>query len=127
MGPLSEEYSEVNNSSIVLRYVHGQTSILFTGDMQAQSEKDVLASYANMQADILKAPHHGSETSSTQAFLEAVNPRDVILSVGLNNDYNLPSEDVLKRYEKMGFSIYRTDQLGTILIESDGVNYTIHN
>lgn len=95
--------------------------------MQAQSEKDVLASYANVQADILKAPHHGSETSSTQAFLEAVNPRDVILSVGLNNDYGLPSEDVLKRYEKMGFSIYRTDQLGTILIESDGVNYTIHN
>ena len=127
LGPLSEEYSEVNNSSIVLRYVHGQTSILFTGDMQAQSEKDVLASYANVQADILKAPHHGSETSSTQAFLEAVNPRDVILSVGLNNDYGLPSEDVLKRYEKMGFSIYRTDQLGTILIESDGVNYTIHN
>lgn len=127
LGPLSEEYSEVNNSSIVLRYVHGQTSILFTGDMQAQSEKDVLASYANVQADILKAPHHGSETSSTQAFLEAVNPRDVIISVGLNNDYGLPSEDVLKRYEKMGFSIYRTDQLGTILIESDGVNYTIHN
>ena len=98
-----------------------------SGDMQAQSEKDVLASYANVQADILKAPHHGSETSSTQAFLEAVNPRDVILSVGLNNDYGLPSEDVLKRYENMGFSIYRTDQLGTILIESDGVNYTIHN
>ncbi|WP_448910751.1 ComEC/Rec2 family competence protein [Holdemania massiliensis] len=127
LGPLSEDYSEVNNSSLVLRYVHGQTSILFTGDMQAKSEKDILDSYAPVQANILKAPHHGSDTSSTQAFLEAVKPQDVIISVGLNNDYQLPSEDVLKRYEKLGFSVYRTDQLGTILIESDGVHYTIHN
>ena len=127
LGPLSEDYSEVNNSSLVLRYVHGQTSILFTGDIQAKSEKDILDSYAPIQADILKAPHHGSDTSSTQAFLEAVNPQDVIISVGLNNDYRLPSEDVLNRYEKLGFSVYRTDQLGTILIESDGVHYTIHN
>lgn len=127
LGPVGEDHAEVNNSSIVLRYTHGLTSILFTGDMQSAEEREILNSYGTLQSDVMKAPHHGSDTSSTVGMLEAVNPKDIIISVGRNNEYNLPSQDILDRYQRLGYTVYRTDELGTIILESDGNNYMIHN
>ena len=123
VAPIRKDYREINNSSIVIRYVHGQTSILFTGDMEIPSEQDVLNSHALIRSDILKSPHHGCETSSSQAFLEAVSPKDVVISVGRQNPHALPDPFILKRYEDNGYVIHRTDLSGTLILESDGHSY----
>ena len=86
IGPV-QTYSDPNNGSLVLRVDYGGTSFLFTGDMEQKAETDLMASGANVQADVLKAGHHGSPTSSSEAFLEAVAPSIAVISVGEDNDY----------------------------------------
>ena len=96
IGPV-QTYSDPNNGSLVLRVDYGGTSFLFTGDMEQNAEADLMASGANVQADVLKVGHHGSPTSSSEAFLEAVAPSIAVISVGEDNDYGHPSADVLAR------------------------------
>ena len=123
VAPVRKDYREINNSSIVLRYVHGQTSILFTGDMEIPSEQDVLDSHALIRSDILKAAHHGCDTSSSTSFLDAVQAEDVVISVGRQNPHALPDPFILRRFEDHGMKIHRTDLSGTLILESDGHSY----
>lgn len=116
---------ELNEWSVVIRLVFGNTSFLFTGDGEAVNERRLLESGKNLSADILKSPHHGSATSSTKTFLQEISPKTVIISVGADNDYGHPDDDVLRRYEEIGAKVYRTDLQGTILVESDGKTYTV--
>ena len=109
----------------LLRVDYGGTSFLFTGDMEQNAEADLMDSGANVRADVLKAGHHGSPTSSSEAFLEAVAPSIAVISVGENNDYGHPSADVLARLEALGTTIYRTDTQGEIIITSDGQTLTV--
>lgn len=124
IGPV-QEYSDPNNGSLVLRVDYGETSFLFTGDMEQKAEADLLAAGANVKADVLKAGHHGSPTSSSEAFLEAVDASVAVVSVGEGNDYGHPSADVLARLEALGAKIYRTDELGEIIVTSDGKELTV--
>ena len=124
IGPV-QTYSDPNNGSLVLRVDYGGTSFLFTGDMEQNAEADLMDSGANVRADVLKAGHHGSPTSSSEAFLEAVAPSIAVISVGENNDYGHPSADVLARLEALGTTIYRTDTQGEIIITSDGQTLTV--
>ena len=96
-----------NNNSMVLKLKIGEKSILLTGDIEEEVEIALL-SY-NISSDIIKIPHHGSKTSSNLDFIEKVNPKHGLLSVGENNIYNLPNEDIMKRYENYNVSIKRTD------------------
>ena len=123
LGPV-KEYDGTNDTSIVLRIDYGETSFLFTGDMETGAERDLVDSGANLKADVLKAGHHGSDTSSGYVFLREVDPRYVVVSVGEGNKYGHPSNEVLSRYRDLGAEVFRTDMQGHIIAKSDGSTVT---
>lgn len=110
----------LNNSSVVIKLIYKKTSFLFAADMEADAEKELLAGGYDLRADAFKAGHHGSDNSSGEEFLEKVSPRLAIIQVGKNNNFGHPSYRVLRRLEKIGAAIFRTDIDGTIRIISDG-------
>ena len=123
LGPV-QEYDDANNTSIVLRIDYGETSFLFTGDMETGAEKDLLESGADVRATVLKAGHHGSDTSTGYQFLREVSPRYTVISVGEGNKYGHPSDEVLSRFRDAGTEVYRTDMQGHVIAESDGKTVT---
>lgn len=124
LGPV-KEYTETNDTSIVLRIVYGELSFLFTGDMESTAEKDLIDSGADLKSTVLKVGHHGSETSSSYRFLKEVAPTYGVISVGTDNSYGHPHEEVLSRYRDADVKLYRTDLQGDILCTSnDGKTLT---
>lgn len=123
LGPV-KEYSDTNNTSIVLRVEYGQTSFLFTGDMERDAEQDLIDSGADLSATVLKVGHHGSETSTSYPFLRQVMPDYAVISVGTDNSYGHPSDDTLSRLRDEGAQVFRTDLQGTIIAQSDGSTVT---
>ena len=119
LGP-QREYKDFNNNSIVLKVNAGETAFLFTGDAEETAEKDILQADYDLQADVLKVGHHGSSTSSSQAFLQAVKPKYAVISVGVGNSYHHPEEEALQRLQSIGAEIYRTDLQGNIVCTTDG-------
>jgi len=117
--------THTNDTSIVLRVDYGSTSFLLTGDMESDAERDLVNSGANLKADVLQVGHHGSSTSTSYIFLNAVLPEMGIISCGVNNKYGHPHEETLSILRDAGVDVYRTDLLGAIVIGSDGQNYTI--
>jgi competence protein ComEC len=115
----------LNDQSLVLRISYGNTSFLLTGDIDKKIEKALTYSSRTLRSDVLKSPHHGSDTSSSEEFLVRVSPRIVVLTVGAGNRYNLPDPDVLERYRGIGAKVYRTDFMGAVEISSDGRNLSI--
>lgn len=124
LGPV-KQYDETNDTSLVLRIDYGSTSFLLTGDMESDAERDLVESGANLKADVLQVGHHGSSTSSSYIFLNAVLPEMGIISCGVNNKYGHPHEETLSILRDAGVNVYRTDLMGTITIGSDGANYTV--
>ena len=124
LGPVAQ-YSDTNDTSIVLRIDYGSTSFLLTGDMEKTAETDLVNSGANLKADVLQVGHHGSSTSTGYAFLNAVLPEMGVISCGVNNKYGHPHEETLSILRDAGVDVYRTDLQGTITIGSDGQNYTV--
>ncbi len=106
----------INNDSIVFRLDYFNTSLLFTGDLESDAEA-VLLNSGRLDADILKVGHHGSSTSSSKEFLEAVSPDYAIIQAGENNSYGHPHEKVVDRIRKLDTMIYRTDRDGDIVFE----------
>ena len=121
----NEVYSNLNNYSGIMKFTYGKNTILFTGDAEKKVEREVLDTNVDLRADILNCGHHGSNTSTIQEFLDAVNPKYAVISCGLNNDYGHPHEEVMERLVKQGCEIYRTDKDNTVLAELDGENITI--
>ncbi len=111
-----EEQSKTNALSCVLRISTAQTSVLLAGDIEAAQEGKLLER-GQVRADVLLAPHHGSGTSSTEAFLEAVHPTGAIFQVGYRNRYHHPQKRVMQRYEDLGIAILRTDVEGAITLD----------
>ncbi len=124
LGPL-KQYNDTNDTSLVLRIDYGSTSFLLTGDMESDAERDLVESGANLKADVLQVGHHGSSTSTSYIFLNAVLPEMGVISCGVNNKYGHPHEETLSILRDAGVDVYRTDLLGTITIGSDGANYTV--
>lgn len=116
---------DLNNGSISLKLTYGEVSFLFTGDAEKEAEASMLSRSENLQAQILKAGHHGSDTSSTQNFVDAVKPEVVIISVGANNSYGHPSATVIERFKKAKAKLYATKDNGTIIVETDGKTYDV--
>ena len=117
---LAQETDNLNNSSIVARLVYGQTKFLLMGDAEMEVEKELLSSGGDLSAQVLKTGHHGSDTSSNEEFLEAVSPQIAAIQAGKDNDFGHPSLRILKRLERAGAEILRTDKNGTIKLVSDG-------
>ncbi len=118
-GPASAAMSDINNRSVVVYLQFGQVSFLLPGDIEAPVEQ-ALAQAGLPPATVLKAPHHGSNTSSSRPFLEAVNPQFAVISVGADNRFGHPSPEILARYTEFGIPLVRTDQRGTIEFTTDG-------
>lgn len=117
----TEENSNLNLSSIVIRMVYGEESFLFMGDAEEKNE----SSRQWPQTTVLKVGHHGSDTSSSESFLNQVKPEISVISVGINNTYGHPKKITLDKLNALGTSIYRTDQNGTITITCDGTNCVV--
>ena len=111
-------FDDINNSSLALKITCGDISLLFTGDGEAEYESRLLESGADLSCDILKAPHHGSDTSLSDAFLSACSPDIVVISVGEGNSYGHPSAATLEKLK--GREVYRTDEQGDIVFYTDG-------
>lgn len=105
----------LNNNSIVFRLLYGKTTFLFTGDMERPVEDAVLKAGDIIKATVLKAAHHGSNTSSAEIFIDRVSPKYVVMQVGRNNKFRHPHPEVLERYKKRGIQIFRNDLMKTIL------------
>ena len=105
---------EENQGSMVLRYSYGDTKVLFTGDISAEEEQQLLKQ--NISADVLKVAHHGSKYSSDVAFLEKASPKAAVISCGVSNVYGHPHKEAMERLQKTGAEIFRTDEDGTILV-----------
>lgn len=118
--------SDLNNNSIVAKLVYQNFSMLLTGDAESESEARMLKKDAAiLKSVVLKSGHHGSRTSSSVPFLQAVSPEAAIISLGANNEYHHPHPSTLKKYQDKKIAIYRTDKDGTVTVSSDGKNYTI--
>ncbi|MCI5774540.1 MAG: MBL fold metallo-hydrolase [Erysipelotrichaceae bacterium] len=111
---------EGNDTSIILKITYGDTAFLFTGDGELAAEQAVLANADDLSADVLKVGHHGSNTSTSPAFLEAIDPTYAIISVGQDNSYGHPHQEVLDRLKAQDITIYRTDIHHDITCTSDG-------
>lgn len=118
------DWDGANNYSAVIRLVYGETSFLFTGDAEAESEKVILEDGYGVGADVLKCGHHGSSSSTSQAFLEAVDPLYAVISCGAGNSYGHPHRETLQSLRERDVTVYRTDEDGTVLAKSDGKDIT---
>jgi competence protein ComEC len=112
-------FKNSNDTSLVLRAHFGESSFLFTGDIEKKVEENLINQKIKIESDVLKVAHHGSKSSSVQEFLEKVSPFLSVISVGFNN-YGHPHQEVLERLEKIGSQILRTDREGDIILKTDG-------
>lgn len=118
----NKDYEEINDASVVIRLTYGEKSFMLTGDAEEVSEKDILKTGLTLKSDVLKFGHHGSSTSTSIEFLEAVSPRYGVLLCGVDNSYGHPHKETLNKISKYNIETYRTDEQGTIVLTSDGKN-----
>ncbi|RCX16635.1 competence protein ComEC [Anaerobacterium chartisolvens] len=117
--------SALNNGSLVFKLKYKNVSLLMTGDIEAEAEKLLADSGADIRTDILKIAHHGSEYSTSQQFLDFASPKAAIISVGRNNSFGHPSGEVLDRLRENNVKVFRTDESGAVLVKSDGSSIRI--
>jgi competence protein ComEC len=119
---------KANDRSCVLKLSTAQGTVLLTGDIEARSEEELLERAGNeLRADVLVVPHHSSRTSSTEAFISAVQPRWVVFPVGYRNRFAHPSEAVVERYRASGAHMLRTDSAGAVLVRLDGDRVSVQS
>jgi competence protein ComEC len=121
----SSAIEDLNDESIVLMASYGQINILFEGDAGTAVEERMMASGLPLGSQVLKVPHHGSPHGSGAAFLARVDPEVAIISVGAGNPYNHPARATIGRLEDTGAIVFRTDEDGIIVLQSDGMKYSI--
>lgn len=124
LGPVSAS-EESNNNSIVLRIVYGETSFLLTGDAEFDEEREIIDSKADLHSTLIKIAHHGSKYSTSYYWLREVAPEYAIISVGADNQYGHPTDDVLSRLRDADVKTFRTDINGDIICKSDGKTITV--
>ena len=110
--------ADTNDNSVVVRLTYGEAAFMLTGDIEARVERALVRAGVYLCSTVLKVGHHGSDSSSIQTFLDAVRPQVAVISVGQDNRFGHPAEEVLARLE--GTLVYRTDEDGTVTISSDG-------
>ncbi|WP_338842249.1 ComEC/Rec2 family competence protein [Clostridium perfringens] len=119
--PQKSEYEELNDYSPIMKLSFGDTSYLFTGDAEKLAEEEALAKYkTSLDSDVIKFGHHGSSSSSSNAFIEAVSPKYGIISCAKDNKYGHPHRETLDIIKKYNIKIFRTDTDGEIILTSDG-------
>lgn len=126
LAPNGTGYEDANDYSIVVKVTYGNTSFLLTGDAEAASESQMGSNGSDLSATVLKVGHHGSRTSTGDSFLDKVNPKFTVISVGKGNSYGHPTKEVMNRLQARGIPAYRTDENGTIVATSNGNDVTFN-
>ncbi len=123
-----EDYDDVNDASIVMKFEYGSFSVMFTGDAETPAEDSILSAYSAsaLRCDILKCGHHGSSTSTSDAFLDAVSPKYAVISCGTGNSYGHPHKETMTKLNAKGLEILRTDTQGTVVVTTDGEKINVH-
>lgn len=116
VGPMTKYPKEVNNYSTVLKVSFGEMDVLMTGDAEDDAEKEILQSGEAIDAEILKVGHHGSDTSSCEEFLDAVNPEYALISAGFGNRFDHPIKSTMDNLKKRNILVYRTDESGSVTV-----------
>lgn len=124
VAPAGDYENDLNNWSVGIRLVCDNTSFLMCGDAESEAEADMAKSGIALKSDVLKAGHHGSSTSTSSVFLDAVSPSYVVIQCGKGNSYGHPHRETIEKLEKAGCSVFRTDEDGTIVAVSDGSQIT---
>ena len=124
LSPVKDYGNDLNNWSVGIRLTYGDNSFVMCGDAENQAEEDIVNSGAVLKADVLKAGHHGSSTSTSDAFLKKVSPSWVVIQCGKGNSYGHPHKETMEKLKKAGCQILRTDEEGTITAFSDGKTIT---
>jgi competence protein ComEC len=124
LAPNSDTYEDINNYSIVVKLKYGNNSFIFMGDAQDLSESEMLTKKLDVQADVLKVGQHGSDTSTSQEFLNKVNPKYAVISCGKDDSYQHPNQTTIEKLEAKNIEIFRTDLNGTIIATSNGRDIT---
>src|SRR5699024_10061907 len=114
-----------NEESLSILFTYGNSKFLFTGDAYKADEKEMMKRMPDLHADILQLGHHGSNTSSDESFIKTVDPDVAIYSAGAQNSYGHPSPEVINLLDKLNITVYGTDVHGTIIVTSDGQDYSI--
>lgn len=129
LAPNGEKYDNLNDYSVVIRLEYENNSFLFTGDAEKQSEEEILKGDISLASEVLKVGHHGSASSTTDDFLERVNPKTAIISLATDNSYGHPHKEIIEKLEKNNIKTYRTDTHGTIVASGDGktITFEINN
>ena len=120
--PVGDDYSNLNNYSIVLKIIYGDVSFLYTGDAEEENLEEITG---DIEADVLKVGHHGSDTSTSKDFLEKVQPEYAIISVGEGNSYGHPASSTIELLKEYTNHIYLTNENGTVVVSTDGVNIDV--
>lgn len=123
LGPI-RKYNNLNDSSVVLRITWGKVSFLITGDIEVAAERDLVKQDVPLECNVLILPHHGSKTSILPEFVQKTNPQYGIISCGKNNDYGHPHPETITIYNNQSTTLLRTDELGTIVFDTNGENLT---
>ena len=126
LAPLEDYYTDKNDYSICAKITYGEIDFIMTGDATTSVEYALLAEGYNLDAEIFQASHHGSDTSNSREFLEAMTPEAVVISCGMKNRYNHPVKSVLNLYKDLGVIVYRTDEAGSIILTTDGTTYSFN-
>ena len=125
LAPNGDYYEDLNNYSAVLKVTFGSVSFLFAGDAEFVSEAEMLKAGYDLRANVLKVGHHGSDSSTSSAFLAKVSPEYAVICVGAGNDFGHPSDTVLKRLSDARVKVYRTDRDGNIVMRSNGKQISV--
>ena len=123
--PNTNIYDELNLYSPIIKLTYKNISFLFTGDAELKNEEFLIKNEINLRSHILKIGHHGSSSSTCEAFLNSVNPKVAIISVGSNNKYGHPAASTLNLLKNYHIKVYRTDLLGNIILKSDGSSFSV--
>ena len=122
--------NSINNNALVFKLDTNEKTILFTGDIEEETEKVLVQKYKNtntLKSDILKVPHHGSKSSSIQEFLDLVKPKIALIGVGEDNKYGHPDNNTIRKLENINCKIYRTDKMGEIILGNNKIAVNIEN
>ena len=126
IGPINDPDGELNNYSTVMKVSFGEMDMIMTGDAEKEVERDILETGENLDAEILKVGHHGSDTSSSKEFLDAISPEYALISCEVGNKHKHPTETTMKAFKEREIEVYRTDENGTVVvtITTDDVEFS---
>lgn len=124
LAPVEDNYEKLNNYSAVVKIEYKTVKMLFMGDAEHESEMQI--DISGLPAQVLKVGHHGSSSATSPEFLSEVNPVYAVISAGKNNDYGHPHRETLQLLKSKGIEILRTDEMGTIIMTTDGKSIVVH-